>query len=744
VIDVKHPDYTNAPASDTRPVYSYQPREEAAPSLSIITPYYNTGPVFLETARAIARMSFTHWEWLIVDDGSTQAESLAQLARVAAAEPRIRVIRQANGGPAVARNRAAREARGRYLLQVDSDDLMEPTFAEKAIWFLETQPQFAACNSYNVTFGSKNFLWPHGFQEYEKNIDNNHMTMQAVIRKEDYFRAGGYDESIDCLHEDWDFWLNLAEIGLWGFSLPEYLTWYRTQEKSRRVEIETDKAKAQAFHDWLRRKHSGLAKRFPHPRWESNMDVAHAKVSDQILVMNPLLKPEGKKRILLLAPWLEMGGADKFNLDLIRLLSQRGYEFTLATTLEADDSWKSLFTAVTPDVFCLSRFLNRPDYPRFIDYLIESRQIDAVLISNCELAYLLLPYLRAHHPDLPLLDYNHLEEEQWKAGGYPAMSVRAGRHIDLNVTCTDHLKQWMVARGADPDRIEVVHCNVDTKEWSPEGHDALAIRQRLGISADLPLILFVGRIIEQKRPLVFAKIIQELAAQEPRFLALVVGTGPDIGALKAFVSRHKLEQHIRFMGALPNSEVRQLMAAGDILLLPSEREGLALVLYEAMAMQMVPVAAAVGGHAELVTPACGYLIPHGETEVAAYTAALLDLLRHPEQRKQMGQQARQRVVEHFDIQQFIEGMENVLTRTCQLAKRCPAKHVDLELAGYTAHMAVEYTRIQEVADALWSQREKYAWSHRPLKRRILPFGSRRHEAYKRVRWQVEHMLHRRP
>ncbi len=49
------------------------------------------------------------------------------------------------------------------------------------------------------------------------------------------------------------------------------------------------------------------------------------------------------------------------------------------------------------------------------------------------------------------------------------------------------------------------------------------------------------------------------------------------------------------------------MAASDILLLPSKYEGLALVLYEAMAMRTVPVATAYGGHPELVTPECGYL-----------------------------------------------------------------------------------------------------------------------------------------
>ncbi|HEU5382384.1 MAG TPA: glycosyltransferase family A protein, partial [Ktedonobacteraceae bacterium] len=163
MIDVNQPDYTNTPASERRPSFSYTPRDYTTPTVSIITPYYNTGPVFLETARSLQRMSFAHWEWVIVDDGSTNTQSLAQLERMQAEEPRVRVLHQANSGPGTARNRAAREARGRYLLQLDSDDLVEPTFVEKALWVLETQPQFAVCNSRTVTFGTKNYLWPFGF-----------------------------------------------------------------------------------------------------------------------------------------------------------------------------------------------------------------------------------------------------------------------------------------------------------------------------------------------------------------------------------------------------------------------------------------------------------------------------------------------------------------------------------------------------------------------------------------------------
>lgn len=746
MIDVKSPDYANSPASDRRPEYHYQPRDYATPLVSIVTPYYNVGPVFLETVRSIQRMSFAHWEWLIVDDGSTDPESLEQLERVRLSDPRIRVIRQANGGPAVARNRAVAEARGRYIHQVDGDDLMEPTYVEKAVWFLETQPQFAACGSYNVTFGSKNFLWPNGFHEYEASIVDNRMVQQGVIRRADFLACGGYDERISYEHADWDLWLNLAEVGLWGFTLPEYLTWYRTQERSLVVEIETNATRAQRFRAWLWAKHAGLTERFPHPVWEPSRDQPHAEVREDIPIENPLEKPAGTTRVLFLVPWLEMGGVDKFNLDLIRMLSRRGYEFTVVATGRAENAWMSAFTALTPDVFCLPQFLSYADHPRFLDYLIESRQIDAVLMSNSRLAYLLTPYLQARHPHLALLDYNHMVMEDWIDGGYPRMAVRLGRLLDLNVVNTEHLKQWMVARGADPERLEVCHCNVDTEEWDPDEYDRDAIRQDLGVDAETAILLFVGRVTEQKRPLVFAKIVEQLAAGEPNCVALVAGDGDQMQALRDFVREHRLEERIRLLGAVPNARVRELMVAADIFLLPSQNEGLALVLFESMAMRTVPVAADVGGQAELVTPECGYLIPHSEDEVGAYVNALLELLSDPARRRLMGARARQRVVERFDLRHMADGMEKAVARARQLAQAGPGEGAAEAAIRQSVHMAIEYTRMEEVADVLWN--ERYHQGRVPLgqlvrevRELILPIDTQRYEVYKSLRQGLRRAKH---
>jgi len=419
----------------------------------------------------------------------------------------------------------------------------------------------------------------------------------------------------------------------------------------------------------------------------------------------------------------------------MRSLSKRGYEFTVAATLRSTHPWLHEFTSITPDVFCLHQFLHYADYPRFLNYLIQSRQVDALLISNSELAYSLMPFLRAQHPNLAMLDYTHLEEDRWKNGGYPRMSVQAGTQLDLHITSTQYLKQWMVARGADPEGIQVCHTNIDANEWSPQSYDSATIRKQLSIPAETPVILFVGRVTAQKRPLVFVKIMQELVARNPHCIALIVGDGEKLPAMKACVKKNSLEQHIRFMGALPNEQVREVMAVSDILLRPSASEGLALVLFECMAMEMVPVAADCGGHPELVTPECGFLIPQSEQEIAEYVRVLHQLLANPQQRQEMARNARQRISEHFDLQEMAAGMEEAFRQARQHARTRPSTTGDLALAYQTAHIAIEYMRMTELAEWLWSERATIPlWqAARRVREALLPIGSQRYKVYKRFR-----------
>ena len=498
MIDPNRPDYANTPASDRRPEYGYRPVDPtAAPAATIVTPFYNTGPIFHDTARSVLRQSFQQWEWLIVNDGSTEPEALAVLNEYRRlADPRIRVIDMpTNHGPSAARNRAYQVARAAYVVQLDSDNLLEPTAIEKWLWFLESYPEFAFVKGYSVGFDAREYLWEQGFHNGGVFLEQNLVDITSAVRRSVHTAVGGYDETIRGGLEDWDFWLHCASEGHWGTTLPEYLDWYRRRENHNERWDNWDGGQREAaFRKKMRQRYPRLWEEFPTP--QAAPLAPYETVSDTLPWENRLHKD--KPRLLLIVPWLSLGGSDKFNLDLLSQLVQRGWEVTIVTTLSGDHPWLAQFARYTPDIFILHHFLRPADYPRFMRSLIHSREMDAVLTSHSEFGYQLLPYLRAHFPRLPLLDFCHIEEETWKNGGYPHMSVTYQETLDCSLVSSEHLKAWMTERGAHPAAIRVCHTNIDTDYWRPDAERGRRARQHYDIAASTQLIVFVGRICAPK------------------------------------------------------------------------------------------------------------------------------------------------------------------------------------------------------------------------------------------------------
>jgi len=430
------------------------------------------------------------------------------------------------------------------------------------------------------------------------------------------------------------------------------------------------------------------------PRWHQPYDI----VPDEVPFSYRL--PKKRPRVLLVVPWLTMGGSDKFNLDLVeQLVTQQGYDVTIAATGSGDNARAPLFAPFTPEIFILENFLRLVDYPRFLRHLIESRQADAVLISHSQLGYRLLPYLRAYCPAPVYADYCHLEEEQWQNGGYPRASLNFQAFLDRQIVSSHHLKKWLVTRGGAAERIEVCYTNIDPQRWRPDASVRARVRQEYGLTAAVPVILFAGRLCEQKQPRVLAEALGALRRAE--WQALIAGDGEDRAWLEGYFREHGLTKRVQLLGATPYSRVGELMCASDIFFLPSQREGIALSLFEAMATGLVVVGADVGGQCELVTPDCGVLLT--QATAADYSRVLAELLAAPARRAAFGQQARQRIVERFPLAAMGRRMAEWLGSAGDLPRlEAPGRAVGLACATE----AIEHTRLAGVADWLWKKQNE--------------------------------------
>jgi glycosyltransferase involved in cell wall biosynthesis len=369
---------------------------------------------------------------------------------------------------------------------------------------------------------------------------------------------------------------------------------------------------------------------------------------------------------------MEMGGADKFNLDMIGQLTQRGWHVSIITTLPARHAWRVAFAERCNDIVDIGALPTEQQIPALIRALLE-RQPDVMFISHSDLGYAALPIIRVQLPRTVCVDYCHIVEAD--VPGYPAMSVQQHHFLDLQIVSSEQVRNWMLAHGAEAERVRVCTTNIDTAEWSAARYDRTRIRAELNIDPDAPVVLYAGRLERQKQPILASHVFREIISAVPATRVLVAGEGKFGTYMQHSLRRWGIGCHVHMLGSVSNERVRELLAASNIFFLPSEAEGISLAIYEAMAMGVVTVSAAVGGQAELVTADCGVLVPRGPHEQADYTAALLRLIREPHTMRTMGEQARQRVQKHFTLSAMGECMHVALHDARHLSAIQPGSRV---------------------------------------------------------------------
>ncbi|WIG98106.1 glycosyltransferase [Myxococcus sp. SDU36] len=231
----------------------------ATPRVSILVPYYNMGRYLPETLRAIREQTFADYEIILVDDGSTDPHSRALLEILKA--PNLRIISKQNGGLSSARNAGLREARGHYVLPLDPDDLIHPSFLEKALAVMEGSRELAFVTSlvsYFVDDPARSVGgWaPWGVERDVLWVFNVASTCTALMERRHLEEVGGYDEWLTA-YEDWDVFCSLAERGLTGTVIPEPLFHYRLRPDSMtRTTVVNDRYAVMAY---LYQKHPQLA-----------------------------------------------------------------------------------------------------------------------------------------------------------------------------------------------------------------------------------------------------------------------------------------------------------------------------------------------------------------------------------------------------------------------------------------------------------------------------------------------------
>ena len=234
------------------------------PRISVLLPAFNAAPYIEEAVASILRQTLTDLELLVLDDGSTDATPQL-LNRLAAADPRIRVITRANRGLVVTLNELIAAARAPYLARMDADDIALPTRLERQARFLDQYPG-VACVGGAIEFINADATPVHTPRPV---LDNSTIQREALagrvaichpacmLRAGIVRTIGGYREHT-WPAEDLDLFLRLGECAELA-NLPDLVLRYRlhaTSISASRAEHQRERIEAVCREAWARRARS--------------------------------------------------------------------------------------------------------------------------------------------------------------------------------------------------------------------------------------------------------------------------------------------------------------------------------------------------------------------------------------------------------------------------------------------------------------------------------------------------------
>lgn len=200
------------------------------PLVSIIIPCFNYGRFISETIASVERCDSRLYELIIVNDGSTDPQTLEVLEKLEKAG--YKVINQENRGVSAARNTGIAVAVGKYILPLDADDEIYPSYLPSAVELLERDPEVGVVYGRAEFFGARDGEWKLPKFDVKRLLIFNYVYISAVYRREIWTECGGYNIDMD-EWEDWDFWVSVAERN-WKFvQLDELVFRYRIHESSK-------------------------------------------------------------------------------------------------------------------------------------------------------------------------------------------------------------------------------------------------------------------------------------------------------------------------------------------------------------------------------------------------------------------------------------------------------------------------------------------------------------------------------
>lgn len=201
------------------------------PKISIVITLYNLGAYLNECIQSIGKIDPNLIEVIIVNDGSDDSETLKVLDTYRGSKDLL-IIDQVNQGVQSARNAGIKAAKAEYILPLDADNKIAPSFLSQALEVLESNERVGVVYSDYKTFGEREE--ERVLLDFDPTVffAVNYIDNCSVFRKSVWEKIGGYDVDIPFGYEDWDLWMGFYDLGFHFHHLNEFLFHYRIRKES--------------------------------------------------------------------------------------------------------------------------------------------------------------------------------------------------------------------------------------------------------------------------------------------------------------------------------------------------------------------------------------------------------------------------------------------------------------------------------------------------------------------------------
>ncbi len=636
---------------------SFEPcREELWPDekplVSVVIAGFNDESFVADVIESVRAQTFQDLEIIVVDGGS--ADTTPRRIAASGRSRTLTLFRDASCGVGDNRNFGIHHAQGKYICCLDANHILVPTYLEKAVFLLETGGYDLVSTSVKGSGTTEVGDVVMADPALSDLMEGNQADVCAVFRHSLWQRAGGFKDAAPGTpfgDEDWRFWLRQTAIGARVRNIGgEPLVLPRAHSHSGfrgRSSISADRSQASS----VSKSNENVVTPAALERLRTRAATRLRSRDGTCNLIRRTDADQWRPTILLAFPYLVLGGGESLLSQVASGLRESGFHVVIVTTVP---TWPHLgdttswFEPATSEIYHLPCFLPSSRWLEFIEYLIDAKQVTALLVVGSTYFYDIIPELKAKHPDLGVADL------LFNAIAHADNNRSIAALLDATIVEGEQVRSSLLARGERPERICLIPSGIDLQRFQPGGKSPWAMRE-LGFASDAFIAGFSGRLAEEKAPLSFLRIAASIAPESPiRFV--MTGVGPLEEKIRAALRQNRLGERLHFAGMI--ADIRDYLSCYDVLVLPSIFDGRPTVVMEALAMGIPVVASAVGSLPEMVI--------HGETgflckptDSRAFARHIQWLHDHPREHAQMGRAARLFAEEHFRLESMVANYVHV-------------------------------------------------------------------------------------